>query len=46
MVSDEFDKFMDYLEEYVLLRLQERSLQELLEDKPDVYTKRNIKKLG
>ncbi len=28
VISDEFDKFIEYLEEYGLLRLQEESLQE------------------
>jgi len=31
VISDEFDKFMEYLEEYALLRLQEESLREFLE---------------
>ena len=44
VVSDEFDKFMEYLEEYALLRLQEESLREFLEDEPDVYTEEDIKR--
>jgi len=44
VVSDEFDKFMEYLEEYGLLRLQEESLREFLEDEPDVYTEDDIKR--
>ncbi len=44
VVSDEFDKFLEYLEEYALLRLQEESLREFLEDKPDVYTEDDIKR--
>ncbi|MEB3779041.1 MAG: hypothetical protein GSR85_02245 [Desulfurococcales archaeon] len=44
LISDEFDKFMEYLEEYVLLRLQEDSLREFLEDEPDVYTEDDIKR--
>ncbi|MEB3764602.1 MAG: hypothetical protein GSR77_00315 [Desulfurococcales archaeon] len=44
VISDEFDKFMEYLEEYVLLRLQEESLREFLEDEPDVYTEDDIKR--
>ena len=44
VISDEFDKFMEYLEEYALLRLQEESLQEFLEDEPDVYTEDDIKR--
>ncbi len=31
VISDEFDKFIEYLEEYALLRLQEESLREFLE---------------
>ena len=46
VISDEFDKFMEYLEEYALLRLQEESLREFLEDEPDVYTEDDIKGLG
>ncbi len=44
VISDEFDKFMEYLEEYALLRLQEESLREFLEDEPDVYTEDDIKR--
>ena len=44
VVSDEFDKFIEYLEEYGLLRLQEESLREFLEDEPDVYTEEDIKR--
>lgn len=44
VVSDESDKFMEYLEEYALLRLQEESLREFLEDEPDVYTEDDIKR--
>ena len=44
LISDEFDKFMEYLEEYALLRLQEDSLREFLEDEPDVYTEDDIKR--
>jgi len=44
VVSDEFDKFMEYLEEYGLLRLQEEHLREFLEDEPDVYTEDDIKR--
>jgi len=44
VISDEFDKFMEYLEEYVLLRLQEESLRDFLEDEPDVYTEEDVKR--
>ncbi len=44
VISDEFDKFMEYLEEYALLRLQEENLREFLEDEPDVYTEDDIKR--
>ncbi len=44
VISDEFDKFMEYLEEYAFLRLQEESLREFLEDEPDVYTENDIKR--
>jgi len=44
VISDEFDKFMEYLEEYALLRLQEESLREFLEDEPDVYAENDIKR--
>jgi len=44
VVSDEFDKFMEYLEEYALLRLQEESLRDFLEDEPDVYTEEDVKR--
>ncbi|MCE4617477.1 MAG: hypothetical protein F7C32_02715 [Desulfurococcales archaeon] len=44
VISDEFDKFIEYLEEYALLRLQEESLREFLEDEPDVYTEEDIKR--
>ena len=44
VVSDEFDKFMELLEQYALLRLQEDSLREFLEDEPDVYTEDDIKR--
>lgn len=43
IVSDEFDKFMEFLEEYGLLRIQEESLREFLEDEPDVYTEDDVK---
>ena len=41
--SDEFDKFVEFLEEYGLLRIQEESLREFLEDEPDVYTEDDVK---
>ena len=44
VISDEFDKFIEYLEEYMLLRLQEESLREFLEDEPSVYTEDDIKR--
>lgn len=44
VISDEFDKFIEYLEEYALLRLQEESLRKFLEDEPDVYTEDDIKR--
>ena len=44
VISDEFDKFIEYLEEYALLRLQEESLRKFLEDEPDVYTESDIKR--
>ncbi len=44
VVSDEFDKFIEYLEQYALLRLQEESFREFLEDEPDVYTEDDIKR--
>ncbi len=43
IVSDEFDKFVEFLEEYGLLRIQEESLREFLEDEPDVYTEDDVK---
>ncbi len=42
VISDEFDKFIEYLEEYALLSLQEESLREFLEDQPNVYTENDI----
>ena len=44
VISDEFDKFMKYLEEYGLLRLQEDSLRDFLEDEPNVYREEHVKK--
>ena len=44
VISDEFDKFIEYLEGYALLRLQEESLHEFLGDEPDVYTEDDIKR--
>jgi len=44
VISDEFDKLIEYLEEYALLRLQEESLRKFLEDEPDVYTEDDIKR--
>ena len=44
VISDGFDKLIEYLEGYALLRLQEESLREFLEDEPDVYTEDNIKR--
>jgi len=38
LVSDEFDRFLELVEEYELLQLQEESLREFLEEEPDVYT--------
>jgi len=46
VISDEFDKFIEYLEEYGLLRIQEESLRDFLEDEPDVYTEEDIKRIG
>ncbi|MCE4623630.1 MAG: hypothetical protein F7B11_02645 [Caldisphaeraceae archaeon] len=43
-ISDEIDKFIEYLEEYSLLHLQEESFQEFLEDEPDAYAEDRIKK--
>lgn len=44
IASDEFDRFMEYLEEYGLLRLQEESLREFLEEEPDVYSEDDVKR--
>ena len=44
VISDEFDKFIEYLEEYALLRLQEESLREFLKDEPDAYSEDDIKR--
>ena len=44
IVSDEFDKFIDYVEEYGLLRLEEESLREFLEDEPNDYSLKDIKR--
>jgi len=43
IISDEFDKFLELIEEYELLKLQENSLRDFLEDEPDVYTEEDIK---
>jgi len=43
IVSDEFDKFIDYIEEYELLRIEEESLREFLEDEPNDYSLKDIK---
>lgn len=43
-ISDELDKFMEYLGEYGLLCLQEESLREFLEDDPDIYARNGIKR--
>lgn len=45
IASDEFDGFMEYLEEYGLLRLQEESLREFLEEEPDVYSEDDVNKV-
>ena len=45
IASDEFDRFMEYLEEYGLLRLQEESLREFLEEEPDVYSEDDVNKV-
>ncbi|WP_338251869.1 hypothetical protein [Pyrodictium abyssi] len=37
-MSDKFDRFLELVEEYELLRLQEESLREFLEEEPDAYT--------
>jgi len=44
IISDEFDKFLELIEEYELLKLQENSLRDFLEDEPDVYTEEDIKR--
>jgi len=44
IVSDEFDKFIDYIEEYELLRIEEESLREFLEDEPNDYSLKDIKR--
>ncbi len=43
IISDEFDKFLELIEEYELLKLQENNLRDFLEDEPDVYTEEDIK---
>ncbi|MHA1595692.1 MAG: hypothetical protein ACTSXX_13315 [Candidatus Baldrarchaeia archaeon] len=43
LISDDFDKFVELLEEYGLLKLQEESLRKFLEEEPDVYTEGDIK---
>ncbi len=43
VISDEFDRFLELIEEYGLLKLQEESLGEFLEEEPDVYTEEDIK---
>ena len=43
IISDDFEKFMEFLEEYGFLKLQEESLREFLEEEPDVYTEEDIK---
>ena len=45
IASDEFDGFMEYLEEYGLLRLQEESHREFLEEEPDVYSEDDVNKV-
>jgi len=44
IISDEFDKFLELIEEYELLKLQENSLRDFLEDESDVYTEEDIKR--
>jgi len=44
VISDDFDKFVEYLEEYALLRVQEESLRDFLEDEPDVYAEDDVKR--
>jgi len=44
IISDEFDKFLELIEEYELLKLQENSLRDFLEDELDVYTEEDIKR--
>ncbi|MHA1593409.1 MAG: hypothetical protein ACTSXX_01575 [Candidatus Baldrarchaeia archaeon] len=43
VISDEFDRFLELIEEYGLLKLQEESLREFLEEEPNVYTEEDIK---
>ena len=43
VISDEFDKFIEYLEEYGFLRLQEEGLRDFLEEEPDVYREGDVK---
>ncbi len=42
--SDEFEKIMELIEEHGFLKLQEDSLREFLEEEPDVYTKKDVKR--
>ena len=44
ILSDEFDKFLEYLEEYEFLRVQEESLRDFLEEEPDVYSENDVKR--
>jgi len=43
IISDDFEKFMEFLEEYGFLKLQEEPLREFLEEELDVYTEEDIK---
>lgn len=43
-VSNDLDKFMEAVELYGLLKIEEESFKEFLKEEPDIYDERDIKR--